>query len=165
MASFDLEELIPDLVYSLQAPGSDEFANVSPEEWISRLRDGFWSAFNDGLLQGYVESDGVVNPRTGTTTIPRDQQQVVLLYTAINVLRQTLLRINTTFRAKAGPVEYETQQSAQLLKALLDDLSQRRVHLLERLAKAGVSSAVFLLDAYRTRQDSLYYHDTFWVGD
>ena len=135
----DLVDLIPDLEYNLNSPGGDEFANVSDEEWTSRLRDGFWNAFNDGLLNDYIEVEGVVTPRSGDTVMPREQQQIILLYTSIAVLFQQMLRLNTTFRAKAGPVEYETQQSAQLLKALLDDLSQRRIYLLERLAETGVT--------------------------
>ncbi len=165
MASLDLTDLIPDLQYNLNSPGEDAFANVSEEEWTSRLRDGFWNAWNDGLIQDYIEVDGVVSPRSGTATISRDQQQIILLYTSIAVLFQQMLRLNTTFRAKAGPVEYETQQSAQLLKALLDDLSQRRIYLLERLAETGVTRAFYLIDTYQSRQSALNEGISVWVGN
>lgn len=164
-SALDLTDLIPDLEYNINAPGEDQFANVSVEEWTSRLRDGFWNAWNDGLLQDYIEIDGTVTPRSGTTMIPRDQQQIIILYTSINVLFQQMLRMNTTFRAKAGPVEYETQQSAQLLKALLDDLSQRRIYLLERLAETGVTRAFYLIDSYQSRQDALNEGYSVWVGN
>lgn len=164
-ATLDLTDLIPDLEYNLNAPGEDQFANVSDEEWTSRLRDGFWNAWNDGLLQEYTEVDGVVSPRSGSTMISRDQQQIILLYTSINVISQQMFRMNTTFRAKAGPVEYETQQSAQLLKALLDDLTQRRIYLLERLAETGVTRAFYLIDTYQSRQNALYEGLSVWVGN
>lgn len=164
-ATFDLSDLISDLEFNVNAPGEDAYANVSEEEWISRLRDGFWNAWNDGFLQDYIEIDGTVTPRSGSTPIPREQQQIVILYTSIAIVFQQMLKMNTLFRAKAGPVEYETQQSAQLLRALYDDLAQRRVHLLERLAETGVSSAFFLIDAYRSRQDALYEDNAIWVGN
>ncbi len=164
MASLDLADLIPDLTYNLNAPGEDQFATVSEEEWVSRLRDGFWNAFNDGLVQDYTESDGYVTGRSSADLMPRDQQQLIILYTGINVVFQQMLRLNTLFRAKAGPVEYETQQSAQLLKSLLDEMSDRRNKVLERLAETGETGAVFLIDTYRSRQEALYSGDSLWVG-
>lgn len=165
MAAVDLEDLIPDLVYSLSAPGEAEYDTVSPEEWVSRMRDAFWNAYNDGLLRGYRESDGSILPRSGSETMPRDEQQLIILYTGIAVLRSKLLNLQTVFRTKAGPVEYEVQQSAQIAKALLDDLSQRRTYILDRLAETEVARGIFVIDLFNARQQSINENITSWVGD
>jgi hypothetical protein len=164
-ATFDLEELVPDLLVELNTPGSDAYPTVSTTQWVGYLRNGFWSAYLDGLLQDYTESEGVVSPRSGSTPIPRDFQQLIIMYTAYSTIQNKLLSLQTTFRAKAGPVEYETGQSAQVLKALLDGISQRRLAILDRIGAEVGYGGIFYIDTYRARRDALGRGDVDWVGN
>lgn len=143
----DLNELIPDLKAAMSPVGDAEttFEAVSDDEWTSRLKNAFWSAYNDGLLDGYTcNTDGVVSPVSGTVEFGRDLQQIVILYCAINEAENGLRQINTRFKAKAGPVEYETEQSATLLKTIMDSLLARRTVILERMAQEDGAPTIYI---------------------
>jgi hypothetical protein len=152
MANVDLSELIPDLAISLTAPGQADFYDaVSDDEWISRLKTAFWMAYNDGLISGFTcNEDGVVSPLTGSATFGRDLQQIVIFYCGLHKVQNDLMQIKTRFKAKAGPVEYETEQSAGVLKALLDSLLKQRDDILERLSALNGVSTIYV-DSIRQR--------------
>jgi hypothetical protein len=157
MASVDLSELIGDLEGAVTVPGAvSPFAASSDTEWLTRLRNAFWSAYNDGIIVGFIcDEDGIVTAAGGaSTTFGRDLQQVVIMYAAINIYQNQMLQLKTLFRAKAGQVEYETQQSAQVVKSLLDSLLAQRATLLQRLSDLGFTDSYYI-DAVRSRDDSL----------
>jgi len=164
MATVDLADLVPDIIVALNIPGEDAYATVSPETWVGYLKDGFWNAILEGLLVGYTEEDGVISSTVDDTAMPRDLQQLIIMYTSIAVLRNKLFSLQTLFRAKAGPVEYEVQQSAQVMKALLDEFSERRRFILQRLADTGSSTDIYYIDSYIARQEAIDYGLTEWIG-
>lgn len=163
-ATVDLEDLIPDLEIALNIPGENLYATVGTTEWVGHLRDGFWNSYIEGLLLGYVESDGIISPVSGSTPMPRDAQQLIIMFTSIEIIRKRLMSMQTVFRAKAGPVEYEVQQSASVLKALLDDLTDRRKYILLRLSDSGIARDIHYIDVYQARQESLNNQYTDWVN-
>ena len=152
MAAVDLSDLIPDLEIALTAPGQTAtYAAVGEDEWIGRLKNAFWSAYNDGLINGYTcNEDGVVTPTSGSSTFGRDLQQIVLFYCGLNKVQNELMQIKTRFKAKAGPVEYETEQSAGVLKAILDSLLRQRDDIMDRLSSMNGVSMVYI-DSVRQR--------------
>lgn len=161
----DLSELVPSLEAALTVPGAEaEFATVPEDQWVIRLVNAFWNAFNAGLFTGYsVDEDGAVTPTEGTEDMGRDMQQVLVLYAAMDVVRNQMRQLNTVFRAKAGPVEYETQQSATLLKALLDGYMGQIADLVERMGDTGGTTASFYLDGVFGREQAINYGLTYWV--
>jgi hypothetical protein len=165
MASVDLSELIGDLEGAVTVPGATSpFAASSETEWLTRLRNAFWSAYNDGVIMGYTcDEDGVVSPINGDSTFTRDMQQIVIMYAAINIYQNQMMQLKTLFRAKAGQVEYETQQSAQVMKSLLDSLLAQRATLLQRLSDGGFTDSYYI-DAVRSRDESLRYNFIDWNG-
>jgi len=80
----------------------------------------------------------------------------------MDVVRNQLLQMKTVFRAKAGPVEYETQQSAQVLKALLDQFMNQRDRILETLASTS-NLSTYYIDAVRSRDYAIRIDATDWV--
>lgn len=165
MASVDLSELIADLEGAVTVPGTvSPFAASSETEWLTRLRNAFWSAYNDGIVLGFTcDEDGIVNPVSGDGTFTRDLQQLVIMYAAINIYQNQIMQLKTLFRAKAGQVEYETQQSAQVIKSLLDSLLAQRATILQRLSDGGFTDSYYI-DAVRTRDESLRYNYIDWNG-
>ena len=165
MASIDLEDLIPDILVELNIPGGDTYAAVTADEWVSRLRNGFWNAHLDGLMTGWTESDGLIfqlgNPTGSAMT--RDQQQIIIIYTAMNAIKNNLLNLNTAERYKAGAVSYEIERSAQVYRALLEDMSQRLERVLERLSDANVIPPTFYIDTYAARQAAIIYDSVTWI--
>jgi hypothetical protein len=157
MAAVDLNELIPDLKAAMTPLGSAETSleTVSDEEWTSRLNNAFWTAYNQGLLEGFTcNADGIVTPISGTATFTRDLQQIVILYCAINEAENGFRQIKTRFKAKAGPVEYETEQSATVLKTIMDSLLSQKAIILDRLAVKNTIATVYI-DSVRQRDDSM----------
>ena len=162
-ASIDLADLIEDLKAELNVPGSDSYPAATNPEWLNQLRTAFWETVLDGLISGYTESDGEISPDSGTTPLGRDMQQLIIFYAGIKVVRNQLRDIKTTFRSKAGPVEYEVQQSAQVLKTLLDELTRRRNFILARLSDA-YSSSTHYIDMLQERENAINDGITFWIG-
>lgn len=143
-------------------PGGDNYPDASDDVWLGELQDGFWEAYLDGFLQAFTEADGLVSPVSGTVDITRDLQQLIVFYAGFRVLRAAIRSLNTLFRAKAGPVEFETQQSANVLKELFQELSRKRALLLQRLSDAGVVDSVYI-DAVVQRTRSIAWGDVFYT--
>jgi hypothetical protein len=124
----DLEELVPPLQRMINPPGSELFPNATVGILTGYLSDAFWLAKLDGFFSGYTETDGIVTPESPTgTDLQRDWQQLIVFYAGMQIVENELRAKNTLFRTKAGPVEYEVQNSAQLLRRdyLLDLLSEK----------------------------------------
>jgi len=143
-----LIDLVDSLKREVTAIGSSEYASVDPSEWLGHLTDAFWEARLMGLLAGYTEVDGEILPQSGTTDLPRDLQQLIVLFAGFRMAITSYRSINSSYRAKAGPVEYEVQKSAQTLKALIDAIKSRIDFILKNLSSYGDgSSGVAIFDA------------------
>jgi hypothetical protein len=149
--SVDLGELIEPLRREVSQPGAETstFPDATDDSYFGHLQDAFWETVLVTPLD--VDDDD----------LGRDLQQLVVLYAGIRIIRNQLLAMNTLFRAKAGPVEYETQKSAQVLKGILDELKYRRDFVLARLAEVG-DVDVYYIDAVLERDDGLSYGTHIW---
>lgn len=152
MAAVYLTDLIPSLEAALSVPGTtSQYSSATEDEWVGKLKNAFWLATLDQVISGYTcDDDGVIAEVDGDGTLSGEMQYLIVLYACMDVVRNKLLQLKTVFRAKAGPVEYETQQSAQVLKALLDQYMTQRDRILETLAAANHLST-FYIDAVRSR--------------
>lgn len=159
----DLGDLIEPLRREVSPPGEDLFPNATDDEFFGNLQDAFWDARLDGLLANYTESDGLITTTSGTGDIDRELQQLIVLYAGLRIVRNHLRALNTLFRSKAGPVEFETQKSATLLKGLLDELAMRRRLVLNRLADLGAVDSYYI-DAIAAREESITWGDTWYWG-
>lgn len=153
--------------------------------FLGSLSDAFWEVRLFGFLGGFEENaaarggpvtfgEGIVTPTgvaddtyddpTGFSTaqdLGRDLQQLVVLWAGWKIVLNRLGSLNTTFRTKAGPVEFETQNAATVLKAVLDALKDRIDHVLNNLP-ARTSVAVF--DAMIERSYGIAAQETWWVN-
>lgn len=157
----DLIDYVDALKREIQPPGSDLFAGVTDNDWVGYLGDAFWEARLDGFLEKWVATEhgagditiDPVNP--GSAEIPRQYIALVVLYAGIRVLRNRILNTNTGFRAKAGPVEFEQQNSANLLSEMLKQLKATKDRIIESLENQAVADlpggGVLLLDAFSAR--------------
>ena len=151
----DLADFVPSLRREVTPPGSDLFTDVSDDVFTGYLADAFWEARLDGFLAKWTaDEDGIVTPAaSGTPELTRDLVALIILYAGIKVLRNKILNTNTTFRATAGPVEFETQNSATMLVELLKQLKASKDRILDLVADSGFTP-VELIDAYAVRQFS-----------
>lgn len=156
----DLSEYVDSLKREIQPPGSDLFAGVTPAEWTQYLADAFWEARLAGFMPGYrADAQGIIDTDPpGGASLDRRWIALIVLYAGIRVLRNRILNTNTKFRAKAGPVEYEQENSATMLAEMLRQLRDTKAQILEDLLHSDVTE-VMILDAFSTRvHSSLSYY-------
>lgn len=159
----DLGDLIEDLKTEVSPPGINSFPDSIDDEWFSQLRNAFWEIKLDGMLDEYTEEDGVVVHRNGGPDIPRDLQQLVIFYAGFRIVRAYLIKTLTVFKTKAGPVEYETQQSATVLRDLLAELQRKRNLILERLSDLGMVTDTYIDAMYARDVSFLNFDNRTWV--
>lgn len=154
----DLSEFVDSLRREVTPPGSDLFSDVSDDVFTGYLSDAFWEARLDGFVASWTcDVDGVVTPITGDKEFPRELVGLLVLYGGIKILRNRIMNLNQRFSAKAGPVEYTTENSASVLSELLRQLDARRKDLLEEVE----ATPTFYYDAYliRGHSPSVYWGD------
>lgn len=120
----DLDTLVDPLKRAVNPPGANLYPTATTLEWVGRLADAFWDARLKGFFVGYHLNEDMdqVLADTAADEIPRDLQQVIVIYAAYRVTRQRLIEFTST-RYKAGPVEAEVTRSANVLVQLLKDLA------------------------------------------
>lgn len=150
--SVDLADYVESLKREVTPIGADPFAGINDSVWVGYLSDAFWEARLDGFVVGYTaDTDGLITPEvTGDPDLNRRYVALIVLYAGIKVLRNKILNMNTSFRAKAGPVEFEQQNSATMLVEMLKQLRATKDRILEELDDAEVSGVVEL-DAFSIR--------------
>lgn len=163
----DIGDLIESLKREVSAPGSEEttFPNAEDDSWFGNLTDCFWQVKLDGLLGGYtMDADGLITPiAPGGPEISGDWQQMIVIYAGIRIVMNQIRAINTGFRAKAGPVEFEVTQSASSMNALLDALQKKWDTILVRLGDLGEMPSYYI-DSLIEREIGMYYGDFAWVS-
>lgn len=149
-------------------PGSTAFTSVLDAVFVGYLADAFWEVKLDGFVEPWECSvEGIITPIIGTysdplidplTTpynpavdMPRDQIALIVLYAGIKIIRNRLLESTTRTHAKAGPVEFSQESSANLLTEMLKELSNTRQRL---LYLKTYNQDVSLIDAFSGRSAS-----------
>ncbi len=156
----DEETLIASLKREVSPPGTDLFPTATDDEWLGQLQDSFWEAKLYGFFTNYTEADGFITPITGTDDLDRHYQELIVLFAGARVIRNELKNMNTLFRAQAGPVEFETQNSANLLIAILKDIRSKVDLAMAAIGTLG-STTVAYIDSLIGREDSILYGDTY----
>lgn len=143
----DVVDLIPSLKREIAAPG-ETVADLNNSEWIGHLTDAFWEARLHGLLSDYTEESGLIESIDPSgSDLPREMQQLIVLYAGFRIAITSYRNLNSSFRAKSGPVEYEVQKSAQTLKSLLDTIKGRIDLVLRNLSSYDTSTSVAVFDS------------------
>lgn len=165
MAAIELSDLVPNLVAQVSPPGRPLYTGVAEADWIPYLLNGFYQAKLEGVLgEWQADEDGAVTAKSGDRTMPRELQHIVVIYAGIDIVRNELRQLKSVFKAKAGPVQYETQQHATVLRAILDSLLDQKQLVLERLVDQGIGGMAFVIDSVIARDRSINRGLTAWVG-
>lgn len=145
------DQFIASLKREVTPLGSTLFSNVTDNAvWLGYLTDAFWEAKLDGFMENYVEEDGEVSHVSGGADLDRKYVALIVLYAGIRVLRNRILNMDTGFKAKAGPVEFEQQKSATMLAEMLKQLRATKDRVLTELDQAEETYAL-VLDALSVR--------------
>lgn len=151
----ELRDFVSSLRREIEPPGAELFTGVTEAQWVGYLSDAFWEARLDGFLTGWETADEgafitVVPVDPSGSDIGRKEMALVILYAGVKVLRNRILNMSTSFRAKAGPVEFEQQNSATMLAEMLKQLKATKDRIIEEMD--GGATGVTVLDAYSTRR-------------
>jgi hypothetical protein len=159
----DLFELVETLRRAVNPPGTDVFPNAQDEEFAGYLSDAFWEIRMLSMFENFTESDGLIAPLQGTDDLPRELQQLIVLYAAINIVTNELKNVEQSFRAKGGPAEFETTKSPLVLRAVLDELQRRRAVVEEHLLGMGTVTDAYI-DSVISRTDAQLHGTSWWVS-
>ncbi len=151
------DQYIASLKREVTPLGSTLFAGVPDEAWLGYLTDAFWAAKLDGFMEGYVEEDGEVEHESGGPDLDRKFVALIVLYAGIQILRNRIMNMNTGFRAKAGPVEFEQQNSATMLAEMLKQLRATKDKILDELDDYQSNTMVLDALSVRTFSSSSYW--------
>lgn len=182
----NLFDLVDPLRREVSAPGTDVFPDATDDSYLGSLTDAFWEVRLYGFLAGFEENvaarngpeiwgEGIITPTgavegyddpTGFSSeedLSRDLQQLIVLWAGWKIALSRMSALNTLFRAKAGPVEFETQNAASVLKAVLDHLKERIDFVLDNLSEYGTGTSTAVFDAVIERNYSQVLGDVWWV--
>lgn len=165
----DLSDYVDSLRREVTPPGSTTFSSVADEVFVGYLADAFWEVRLDGFIEPYSsDPSGIILPINDPqvtagdvdyTPTPYDPQKdigraeiaLICLYAGIKIIRNNLMEKSTKIRAKAGPVEFEQDNSANFLVAMLQELTDTRKRL---LYLKTFNQDVSLIDAFSARSAS-----------
>lgn len=165
----DLSDYIDTLRREVTPPGSTTFATVDDSVWVGYLADAFWEVRLDGFVEPYsADASGIILPVGDAQVvagdadyaltaydprvdIARPEIALICLYAGIKIIRNSLMGQSSRLRAKAGPVEFEQDYSANLLVEMLKELQATRQRL---LFLRTYNQDVHLIDAFSVRSVS-----------
>jgi hypothetical protein len=159
----DLSDLVEDVKSEMNVPGADNYPDATDDQWVTQLRNAFWEVVLDGLISGYTEDSGIVSPQSGATDLSRELQQLIIYYVGVRVTKSKLLELRTSYKTAAGPVKFEYEQSAGVMKEILAEYVRRRNVWLRRLSDLG-AAPTYYIDGVMARDDSMNWGDTWWLG-
>jgi hypothetical protein len=158
----DLVDLVEAFKREVAVPGTfaSTFPDTSDPDLASALADAFGNARLDGFF-GTMTLDvdaGTVEPDLSVAGAA-----LVVIYAGLRMTRTQLRTLPTGTRYKAGPVEYETQQSSAALTEDLKQLERRRQELIAMAVRAGRGAgSTFVIDNYVARSSSFNFYGGFF---
>jgi hypothetical protein len=183
----DLNDLVDPLKNRVNPPGTDLFPDATDDTWFLSLQNAFWdvrlhgmlasweenaaarggpAAFAEGIITPIGQTDDTYDDATGfdtNTDMGREFQQLVVVWAAWRTTLTQFQNVRAKFRAKAGPVEFEEEQSASILKTILDQLRDEIKMILFNLSTYGLGDNAGVLDAVIERSYSMSVRDVWWV--
>lgn len=147
------------LLREVNVPGFEQLPDLFPADLTGYVADGFWEAKLSGMLSDYtITDDGsgnlTIERISDSADLPTEWHVLVVMFAALKLIRLKALNLATNFKAVAGPVEYEQQVSATVLRAILEAL-ERRVVELKSAHSELYGSALYYFDAVLQRESSM----------
>lgn len=159
-----LSDMREALKREINVPGFPQLPNISNTQLDGYIADGFWEARLLGLLSGYTQTDGtelatpigpIIFKISDDSDLPPEYQVLVIIVAGLKLLRLKALNLAVSLRAHAGPVEYEQQVSATVLREILQSLERRMRELLLYHSELQGSGAFQYFDGELQRTSSM----------
>lgn len=163
------KDLVPSTKRATNPPGTDLHPDANDAMYQGYVEDAFWTAVLKGVITGYsLDASGSAATHeivpTAPNGVPFSGQlgQLLVEFASLNIISADLMNLQTTFKAVAGPVSFETQRSAQVLVAVLKNIQSQLALSIEQLSSLGYASTT-VFDAVIQRTYATALHDTWWV--
>lgn len=158
-----VSDLRAPLKREINVPGIEALPDLTDANLDGYIKDGFWEAKLLGMLSEYTQTDGtelatpigeVIKRVSDDGDLPQELHMLVVLMAAMRLLRAKILNLSVNFRAQGGPVSYEQQASATVLRTLLGVL-EARVAQVKELYSDKYSPAFVYFDGELQREAAL----------
>lgn len=147
-----LVDLVEPLKRELAVPGT--FATVFPETSEDDLEASLADGFSEAQLRGFFptyEIGGEIGSFETSEDLTAAGQALVIIFTSMRILRARLRELSASERYKAGPTEFETTRSANLLRDELKYLNERLNDLIADGKRASRVTYASVFDNYSAR--------------
>lgn len=145
--------------------GTNPYQNVTDQTLEGLLADAFWEGRLNGMFTDYTFDidTGEISPLDASADdMDRTEMQAIVLWAGYRTVLNDMRNIQSVFRAKAGPVEYEVQQSAQVLSEVLKAIKERINRLIDALSEIDSTTAL-VFDSVIASSISISDGDAWWV--
>jgi hypothetical protein len=155
-------DIRPVLQREINVPGFEQLPDITGTELDGYIKNGFWECRLLGMLDTYTQTDGtefatppgdVIKLIADDGDLPDEFQLLVAIMAALTMLRLKIMALAINFTAEAGPVSYEQQASATVLRAILATL-EKRVAELADLYSDEYNSVFTYFDSTLQRESS-----------
>ena len=154
-----VQDLIPMFDREINGPGFEQITDITGGQKLGYIQDGFWDVRLSGILGSYTIADGADTSPVGTTgtkyftdtstkakSLEEMYWMLIVIFAGFRLLRLKVMNLAVNFKAEAGPVSYEQQASATVLRALLDSLHERLQELKVQYSEDFNASVFILMD-------------------
>lgn len=147
----NISAMISQLQREVNPPGYELFPDALPGDFLGYVTDGFWEGRLMGVFTGWTVKDGseLATPVSGTfitndneDNFPDEHQMFTTIIAGFRLVQRRAVTLAQNFKAEAGPVAYEQQVSATVLREILQSL-ERRLNLYKELYSDLIASEVF----------------------
>ncbi len=159
-----VSDLRDPLKREINVPGIEALPDITNSQLDGYIKDGFWEARLFGMLSDYTQTDGtefatplgdVIKKVADDGDLPQELQILVVLMAAMRLLRAKIMNLAVNFRTRGGPVEYEQQASATVLRTLLAALESRVAQVKELYSDQIGAGAFVYFDGELQREAAL----------
>lgn len=136
----------------INPPGFEQYPDITNTQLDGYIKDGFWEIKLFGMLGVFTQTDGtelatppgdIIKLTADDGDFPEQFQQLVVIGSALKLIRMKLLTLAVNFKAEGGPISYDQQASATTLRAVLATLEQR-LQSLKQIYSDEIGGGVFL---------------------
>lgn len=149
----DLSTFVEPLKRMLAVPGTfaDVFPSTSDDDLQASLADGFSEAQLYGFFSTLSLSEDAAGDFATDVDLSAAGGSLVIIFTAMRILRAQIRSMATIERYKAGTTEYEVGRPANVLRDELALLDRQRSDLIAQARMAARSNTVRVFDNYLGR--------------
>jgi hypothetical protein len=164
-----LSDLRAPLKVEIGYPGALWPTTITDEQLDGYLANGFWETKLAGLMTQYRLAEGndamffptsytsqAITGYTTDLTPTEAEEMLVVIMAGFRALELKCLEMANNIRAVAGPVQYEAQASATVIRAVLESLRNRLRYYLDLVGDTVAGSGGFVyMDGVAQRTYSL----------